>query len=117
VVPGQGEKKEGRGISIGFDTPYEEVTKELVTFRKWDTEPVDRKDRTSAWIAAKPKALRAIRRILGSSDYRTHAGSFTGGANAVYLVEVTGARPGGLTIVSNITEGAKRKVEATQAAL
>jgi SAM-dependent methyltransferase len=63
-------KKKGRGSAIGFDTPYEEVTKELVTFRKWDAEPVDAKDNTSAWVAARPKALRAIRKILG--DYRHH---------------------------------------------
>ncbi len=110
-------KKEGRGSAIGFDTPYEEVTKELVTFRRWHAEPVDAKDKTSAWIAAKPKALRAIRRILGPSEYRAYAGSFTGGANGVYWVEITGTRPGGLAIISNITEGAKRKVESTQAAI
>ncbi len=110
-------RKVGRGSSIGFDTPYEEVTSELVTFRRWHAEPVDAKDKTSAWITAKPKALRAMRRILGPSDYTAHAGSFTGGANAVYWVEIIGTRPGGLAIVSNITEGARRKVEATQAAI
>lgn len=110
-------KKEGRGSAIGFDTPYEEVTKELVTFRRWHAEPVDAKDKSSAWITAKPKALRAIRRILGPSEYRAHAGSFTGGANGVYWVEVTGTRPGGLVIVSNMTEGVRREVERTQAAV
>ena len=110
-------KKEGRGSAIGFDTPYEEVTTKLVTFRKWHAEPVDEKDKTSAWVAAKPKALRAIRRIIGPSDYRAYAGSFTGGANAVYWVEITGARPAGFSIISNIIEGAKRKVEKIQAAI
>lgn len=110
-------KKEGRGSAIGFDTPYEEVTKELVTFRRWHAEPVDAKDNTSPWIAAKPKALRAIRKILGPSEYHAYEGSNTGGANGVYWVEITGTRPGGLAIVSNIIEGAKRKVESTKAAI
>ena len=110
-------KKEGRGSAIGFDTPYEEVTKELVTFRRWHAEPVDAKDKTSSWIAAKPKALRAIRKILGPSEYHAYEGSNTGGANGVYWVEITGTRPGGLAIISNITEGAKRKVESTKAAI
>lgn len=110
-------KKEGRGSAIAFDTPYEEVTKELITFRKWHAEPVDATDKTSAWITGKPKTLRALRRVIGPSGYRAYAGSFTGGANAVYWVEITGERPGGLAIVSNITEGAKRKVRRTQAAV
>lgn len=110
-------KAAGRGSAIGFDTPYRQVIENQLTFRKWDAEPVDPKDKTSAWITAKPKALRALRRILGPSDYRAYAGSSTGGANAVYWVEITGTRPGGLAIITNITEGAKRKVERTQAAI
>jgi SAM-dependent methyltransferase len=110
-------KKGGRGSAIAFDTPYEEVTKELITFKKWHAEPVDTRDKTSGWITGKPKALRAMRRVIGPSGYRACAGSFTGGANAVYWVEITGDRPGGLAIVSNITEGAKRKIDSTKAAV
>jgi SAM-dependent methyltransferase len=107
----------GRGSAIGFDTPYEEVTSQLVSFRQWQAAPVDPKDATSAWITAKPKALRAIRNILGKSEYRAYEGSNTGGANGVYWVEVVGTRPGNVAVISNITAGAKRKVEFTQAAI
>jgi len=110
-------RETGRGSSIAFDTPYEEVTSGKITFRSWQAEPVNRSDRTSAWISARPKALRALRKIIGASEYTAHAGSFTGGANGVYWVEVLGTRPGGLTIISNITEGAKRQVPNTQAAV
>lgn len=110
-------KKAGRGSAIGFDTPYEHVTKELVTFRKWDAEPVDARDKTSAWLTAKPRALKALHKILGASDYTARAGTFTGGANAVYWVEVLGERPGGLSLVANITERAKKKVDRIQAAV
>ncbi len=110
-------KKEGRGSAIGFDTPYEEVTKELVTFRRWHAEPVDATDKTSAWMTAKPRALRALRKVLGRSEYIAHEGANTGGANSIYWVDISGTRPGGLAIISNITEGAKKKAISTQAAV
>jgi len=110
-------RETGRGSAIGFDTPYEEVTSEKITFSSWKAEPVNKRDSTSAWITARSKALRAIQKILGSSPYIAHAGSFTGGANAIYWVEIIGTRPGGLSMISNLTKGAKRKVKQTQAAI
>jgi methylase of polypeptide subunit release factors len=107
----------GRGSAIGFDTPYEEVTREKITFRAWRAEPVNKTDLTSAWITARPKALRAMHNILGNSPYSAHAGSFTGGANGIYWVEIVGTRPGGSAVVANITEGAKREVRNIQAAI
>lgn len=55
--------------------------------------------------------------MLGQSDYTAHAGCYTGGANAVYWVNIVAQRPDGLVVVSNITEGAKRKVESVQSAI
>jgi SAM-dependent methyltransferase len=107
----------GRGSAIGFDTPYEEVTSEKITFRSWYAEPVDKSDMTSAWITARAKALRALHNVLGPSPYKAHEGSNTGGANGIYWVEIVGERPGGLSIVANITEGAKRAIPRTQAAV
>jgi hypothetical protein len=108
---------QGRGSGLGFDTPYEEIIKNKLTFRPWFAEPVVRTDKTSGWITARRQALRALQNVLGPSDYAAHAGSFTGGANGVYWVEVLGKRPGGLAMIANITEGAKRKVPNTQAAV
>jgi hypothetical protein len=78
---------------------------------------VDPKDATSAWITARRRALRALHNVLGESPYEAHEGSNTGGANGIYWVEVVGERPGGLSIVANITEGAKRAIPKTQAAI
>jgi SAM-dependent methyltransferase len=50
-------KAQGAGSSIGFDTPYEDVTTDKVTFRDWRAEPVDRLDLTSPWIAARGQGL------------------------------------------------------------
>jgi hypothetical protein len=110
-------RQAGRGSAIAFDTPYEEVTSQKITFRAWHAEPVHQKDATSAWITARRRALRALHNVLGNSPYSAHAGSFTGGANGIYWVEIVGERPGGLSIIANITEGAKRAIPKTQAAI
>jgi len=107
----------GRGSTIGFDTPYEEVTKEKITFKQWYAEPVNAGDSTSAWITGGRKSLRALRVIIGQSHYVAHEGANTGGANGVYWVEIIGTRPGGAVVVSNLTEGARKTVSKTQAAL
>jgi hypothetical protein len=110
-------REAGRGSAIAFDTPYEEVTSEKITFRAWHAEPVDRKDQTSSWITGRRRALRALHNVLGESPYEAHEGSNTGGANGIYWVEIVGERPGGLSIIVNITEGARRAIPKTQAAI
>jgi hypothetical protein len=77
----------------------------------FDAEPVDPQDPTSPWLTARPKALKAIRKVLGKSDYGAHEGVNTGGANAVYWVEKVLERPDGLVVVRNLVEGAKIKVD------
>lgn len=110
-------RKSGRGSSIGFDTPYDTVTSETITYRAWYAHPVDRNDPTSVWITGRPKATKAASKLLGESDYQARAGVYFCGANAVFWVDVMGQRPGGLLIVSNVTEGAKKKVQHTQTAV
>jgi SAM-dependent methyltransferase len=73
-------------------------------------EPVDPNDPTSPWLTARPKALKAVRKVLGQSHYKAHEGVNTGGANAVYWVEPVLKRPDGLVVVRNLTEGAKVQV-------
>lgn len=98
-----------KGARFTYDSTLNEV--EAATKRlHFKAEPVDPKDPTSPWLTARPKALKAIRRVLGMSDYQAHAGAYTGGANAVYWVNIN-KRPDGLVVVRNITEGAKVKVQ------
>jgi len=54
---------------------------------------------------------------LGQSKYQAHEGANSGGANAVYWVEIVAERPDGVVVVRNVTEGAKRKVEDVTADL
>jgi len=99
-----------KGKKFTFESSIEEVmesTKRLEYIAK----PVDSEDLTSPWLTARPKAIEAIKKILGRSDYKAHAGVYTGGANGVYWVDVILKRPDGLVVVQNITEKAKVKVE------
>ena len=110
--------KPGGGSVVPEDLTLEEIAREkIAAYRRFVARPVDEKDPTSPWITGRPQALRAVRKVVGVSDYQAHAGAYTGGANAVYWLEIVGQRPDGLVVVSNITEGAKRDVENVQAAI
>lgn len=109
-------KKEGHGSSIGFDTPYEAVTKELITYRDWKAEPVDPSDPTSSWISASARTLKALRKMYGNSEYVGRKGVYCS-ANGVFWLDVQGRRPDGHLIVSNLPDEGKIRVERTQSAL
>lgn len=109
-------RRKGGGASIPEDVSLEEAGA-LTVRRHFVAEPVDEADLTSPWITGKARALKAVRRVIGQSDYKAREGANTGGANAVYWLEVITRRPDGMVVVSNITKGAKRKVEQVMAAL
>ena len=105
-----------KGARFTYESTLEEVldaTRQL----QFQAEPVDPNDPTSPWLTAHPKALQAVRKILGQSDYKAHEGVNAGGANAVYWVEPVLKRTDGLWVVRNLTEGAKVKVEEVTEAL
>jgi hypothetical protein len=110
-------KKAIKGIkgSIPTDALLAEV-EGMVEVVELKAEPVNEKDITSPWITGKPKALKAVKKVLGKSEYVAHAGVCTW-ANSVYWVNIVQKRPDGLVIVSNITEGQRRKLRNVQAAL
>jgi len=107
-------KKTARGKSISADLTLEEV-KQIAEKKEYYAVPVNEKDPTSSWLTGRPEAIKAINKVLGKSDYKAHAGVYTGGANGVYWVEVVEKRADGLVTISNITEGAKKEVEQIQA--
>jgi hypothetical protein len=99
-----------KGARFTYDSTLDEV--EAATKRlHFKAEPVDPNDQTSPWLTARPRALKAIHKVLGRSEYEAHEGVNTGGANAVYWVEPVLKRPDGLVVVRNLTEGAKIKVD------
>ncbi|MCL0058026.1 hypothetical protein M1N05_03055, partial [Dehalococcoidales bacterium] len=109
-------KKTAKGKSIAGDSSLDDVLK-MTERKQFAAEPVDENNPTSAWLTGKPKAIKAVKKTLGQSDYVAHEGVNTGGANGVYWMDIIDKRPDGLVVVSNITEGAKRKVENIQMAI
>lgn len=103
----------GRGLD--YDSTLEEV-QDITRQLRFRAAPVNADDPTSAWLTARRRALDAVRKVLGSSDYDAHAGACTW-ANSVYWLEIAAERPDGLTVVRNVTEGAKRRVRAVTAEL
>jgi hypothetical protein len=99
-----------KGARFTYDSTLEEVTNATKQLN-FVAEPVNPNDPTSPWLTARPKAIKAVRKVLGKSDYKAHEGVNTGGANAVYWVDIVYKRPDGLVVVRNITEGAKVKVD------
>ncbi|HFD38233.1 MAG TPA: SAM-dependent DNA methyltransferase, partial [Anaerolineae bacterium] len=104
-------QKTSRGKGLGYDSTLEEVLSQTKRLQ-FHAQPVDASDPTSAWLTARRGALAAVRKVLGRSDYRAYEGANSGGANAVYWLEVLAERPDGLVVVRNVTKGAKRRVEA-----
>ena len=78
--------------------------------------PVDASDATAPWITGRRRALEAVQKVLGASEYEARAGVCTW-LNGVFWLEIIAQRPDGLVVASNITEGGKREVESVQVAL
>ena len=104
-----------RGKRIPEDASLDEV-QTMSAVRRQDAQPVDASDATSPWISGRRKALQAVQKVLGRSDYVAKAGVCTW-LNGVYWLEIVARRPDGLVVVSNVTEGGKYEVESVQAAI
>jgi len=109
-------KKTVTGKSVAVDSSLDDVL-QMTERKQFAAEPVDGKDLTSPWLTGKPKAIMAVRKILGQSDYVAREGVNTGGLNGVYWVDILYKRPDGLIVISNITQGIKKKVESIQMAI
>lgn len=102
-------KKVGQS-HLDYDTTLGEILEQTQRLH-FQAVPVDTKDPSSAWLTARPKAIRALHKVLGVSAYRAYEGANSGGANGVYWLEALARRPDGLIVTRNVTEGVKRKVE------
>lgn len=103
--------KHQNGRSVSDSATRKQAQKQLIC-ADWLAEPMG--DLGSAWLTGKQGALNGVRKLLGQSAYHAHAGVYTGGANAVYWLEILG-HEGDLLRVRNIIKGAKRKVKQVEA--
>ena len=82
---------------------------------RWHAQPIAG-DLCSPWIAAPSRTLAVLTQFLGPSDYRAREGANTGGANAVFWLEVI-AQSATRAAVRNVTEGARKQVPAVRATI
>jgi hypothetical protein len=93
-------KKEKQSISLDDDLD-EVLTK--VTVKYWEATYITPDKPNSPWLTARPKAVKALRKAIGQSDYRAYAGSCTW-ANGVYWLELTGKNNAGEIIARNLSD-------------
>lgn len=117
-----------KGIKNRYPVPYYEW-KKLKSRIKYDDDlktvlgiiditelqamPTITDDPTSLWVTANSNVFKNIKGVLGKNNYQARTGVFTGGANAVYWLDIINITNEGV-LVTNITERAKRKVEKVE---
>ncbi len=84
--------------------------KSQMTLIRQKAMPAVKDDLTSIWLTADENELESMNKVLGKNEYKARTGVFTGGANAVYWLNVN-KKDGEKIEISNIVERAKRKVE------
>jgi len=72
--------------------------------------PSDQSNPQSGWITVTPDLVDKVNLVLGKNDYKARTGVFTGGANAIFWIDVKDAQ-GDLLEISNIIGRAKNKVK------
>ena len=78
--------------------------------------PAHREDPGSVWVSASNGLAPVLDALLGSNPYQARTGVFTGGANAVYQLQIL-ERAGSALRIVNLAEKARRKAPAVTAEL
>ena len=73
--------------------------------------PAHREDPGSVWVSAPNGLAPVLDALLGSNPYQARTGVFTGGANAVYQLQIL-ERAGSALRIVNLAEKARRKAPA-----
>jgi len=108
-------KERGAAKSFNSYSPSNAVLRQ-VRIEEQCAKPAVEDNPTSLWLTAAPDQMESLTGALGTNNYRARTGVFTGGANAVYWLDVLSS-DGETVQVTNIIERAKRKVEKVTATL
>lgn len=76
--------------------------------------PVRATDRTSSWLTASAESLTSLQVASGRSPYRAYAGSFTGGLNGAYWVDVLARRTDGTLLIRNLHDVGRIPVQQVE---
>ncbi|MEM2651910.1 MAG: N-6 DNA methylase [Candidatus Caldarchaeum sp.] len=96
-----------RGGPIPTDASLDEVLR-LTDRYDMLMVPIEANDAGSSWMRTTPKALRAIRKVLGSSNYRAYEGVNTA-FNQIYYVKILDKDKEGNLIITNPPESGQKK--------
>lgn len=106
-------RKARKRTSVPMDVMLEEAA-ELTTRSRWVAAPVDESNVTAPWATGRSRAVSALGKLAGGSEYTSRAG-INGWANGIYWVEIIGERPDGLVVVANLADVSRGRVESVQA--
>lgn len=73
-------------------------------------EPVNEDDPQSEWLTLEPKAIDALRKTLGESEYQAREGSNTIGADGIYHIDLLEDRDDSVLIENLSKEGRKKSI-------
>jgi hypothetical protein len=76
--------------------------------------PLRAGDATSPWLTATANAVSDLRGAIGKAAYRGYAGSYTGGLNGAYWIDVLASRTDGTLFIRNLHDAGKIKVERVE---
>lgn len=104
-------KKKQKGTGIETTLSLEEVNA-IATYKQFYAEPIDSKNLASPWLTARLRAIKAIKKIVGQSNYQAREGVNTGGLNGTYWVKVLKKLPNGNIIIENQGDIGRNIVES-----
>jgi hypothetical protein len=78
--------------------------------------PVVTTKESSPWLTAPARALSAIRKVIGQSDYQAYAGCCTW-LNGVFWIRILEERPDGNLVIENLHNVGKLKVQRVEAVI
>ncbi|MDD5523532.1 MAG: SAM-dependent DNA methyltransferase [Kiritimatiellae bacterium] len=109
-------RKRAERTKLSEDAPLQQVVYEICRLSQWIGEPLDDARPDSIWITGRKKTVRALKRVVGTSDYTARKGVDCS-ANGCYWVEPIANQDRGIVVVKNYTEGAKRRIDIVQGAV
>jgi hypothetical protein len=104
-------RKKEKG-TIGNDLTWKDVQGKTVV-RQLKAQSVDGSAQ-GPWITAKPKALHAIKTVIGNAAYTARAGAYNGGLSGAYWVNITQKEKEGAVRIANLYDDGKIKVEPVE---
>lgn len=106
-----------RGASrVGQDDELADVLR-ATEISDFGATPIERGQPTSPWLTAPKEALKSLQRVLGESGYVAHAGTYTGGLNGCYWIQILETLKDGSLLIQNLFDVGKIKVEKVQTSI